>query len=192
MTEATTKHWPSWYICQVQAKNKMCMIVPLLLPSLSFLLVFGEAVCSLFQSEVMHGIEEKFIPKKGEARWQRGLHEARWEAFEEASYTLLFGYLRHAVQQASITPHLHGKHRRWSLNTPNMFLRKRETRCRRAYLSKVKSGCLKASHLQSLLEEVKRVCDCFADNSCSTAADQAPQISLKGDVKKVTRLPTVT
>lgn len=92
----------------------MCEIVPssLFFPSLSFLQVFGEAVCSPALLEVMHGIEEKFIPKKGEACWQCSLHQAGREAFEEASHALLFGYLNHAVHQASVSPHLHERDRK--------------------------------------------------------------------------------
>lgn len=40
--------------------------------SLFFLLVFGEAV-PLLIPEVLHGIEEKFIPEKGKSRGQRSL-----------------------------------------------------------------------------------------------------------------------
>lgn len=65
------------------------------------------------------------------------------------------------------------------------MLQKRETRGGGAYLSKVSSGFLKAAHLQPLLEEVKRVRDCFADHSGSAATDQASQVSLKRRHKKL-------
>lgn len=48
----------------------------------------------------------------------------------------------------------------------------------KAYLSKLSSGFLKAPHLQSLFEEVKGVCDCFANHPSSTATDQASQAPL--------------
>lgn len=92
----------------------------------------------------MHGVEEKFIPKKGEARWKRSFYETGGQAFEESSEALLFGYLNHAVEQTSVAPHL----------------------------SKVSSGCFKAPHLQSLLEQIEGVRDCFADHSSSTPTDQ--------------------
>ena len=91
----------------------MCVIVLFSLPSLlSLLEVFGEAVCSPCLLEVTHAAEENLIPKKGEACRQSGLHEAGREAFEEASEALLFGYLNRAVQQASVTPHLHTRNRK--------------------------------------------------------------------------------
>lgn len=83
-------------------------------PSSSFLHVFGERVC-LPLPEVMYGIEEKFIPKKGEACWERSLHKAGRQAFEEASHALLSGYLKRAIHQASITPHLRVRNRRQCL-----------------------------------------------------------------------------
>lgn len=89
----------------------MCVIMPLFLfffPSSSFFQVCRSP--SLL--EVMHDVEEKFIPEESEACWQRGLHEAGREAFEEASGALFFGYLNHAVHQASVAPHLRITHTR--------------------------------------------------------------------------------
>lgn len=147
-----------------------------------FLQVFGEAVCCSSLPEVMYGIKKKFIPKKAEACWQRSLHKAWWQAFEEASDALLFSYLQRTIHQATITPHLRVRvDNIWHIKN---ICSKNVTICRRAYLSKVNSGSLKAPHLQSLLEEVKGVCDCFAYQSSSTATEQAPQISLKkGHIK---------
>lgn len=55
---------------------------------------------------------------------------------------------------------------------------------RGAYLSEVNPGCLEAPHLQSLLEEVKGICDYFADHSSTTAAQKARQVSFKGKQKQ--------
>lgn len=60
-----------------------------------------------------------------------------------------------------------------------------QTCSRRAYLSKVRSGCFEAAHLQSLLEEVKWVCEGFADHSSSTPTDQASQESLPLEVNVI-------
>lgn len=106
----------------MQAKNKARVCAWSLLffvPSLSFPEVFGEALCSPFIPDVTYGIQEEFIPKKGEACWQRSFHKAGREAFKEASDALLFGYLNRTVQQASIIPHLNERRRRWCLNTHN-------------------------------------------------------------------------
>lgn len=62
---------------------------------------------------------------------------------------------------------------------PTWVLQTCKTCCRRPYLSKVNSGCFKAPNLQSLLEEIKGVCDCFTNHSSSTATDQALQVTLK-------------
>lgn len=81
-------------------------------PSSSSVKVFGDDICSPFLLEVMHGVDEKFIPKKGEACWQRSFYETGGQAFEESSEALLFGYLNHAVEQTSVAPHLHRTDRR--------------------------------------------------------------------------------
>lgn len=79
---------------------------------LSSVEVFGEDLCSPSLLNVKQGVHEKFIPKKGEACCQCSFQKARWQAFEEASEALLFGYVSHAVQQASVAPHLHRTDRR--------------------------------------------------------------------------------
>lgn len=56
--------------------------------------------------------------------------------------------------------------------------------CRRAYLSEATPGCLEAPHLQSLLEEVKGICDYFADHSSTTTTHKARQVSFKGKQKQ--------
>lgn len=142
-------------------------------PSSSSVKVFGDDICSPFLLEVMHGVDKKFIPKKGEACWQRSFYETGGQAFEESSEALLFGYLNHAVEQTSVAPHLHRTEGNASASNPERLIKYDETCCWGAYLSKVSSGCFKAPHLQSLLEQIEWVRDCFADHSSSTPTDQA-------------------
>lgn len=108
-------HWKPTQLINIWSENEegssvflMCGIEPSPL-SLSFLEASGGTVCSLSLLEAVHGDKENFIPEKGEACRQRGLHQARREAFEEASDTLIFGYLHRAVHQAPVTAHLHGR-----------------------------------------------------------------------------------
>lgn len=87
---------------------------------------------------------EQLIPEEGKASGDSSLQQAGGEALKESTRALLSHDLPYAVQETAVHPHL----------------------------PKGRPGLLKATHLQSLLEQVEGISEGFADDSSTAATNE--------------------